>query len=78
KIILYKTSNGQYGLMQFTSFPSTFYWKTGNGNKQTKTGFQSGWGFDLDGASTNNSNKDFGIDSGKLHAYNGATFLVLD
>ena len=43
KIILYKTSNGQYGLMQFTSFPSTFYWKTGNGSKQTKTGFQSGW-----------------------------------
>lgn len=78
KIILYKTSNGQYGLMQFTSFPSTFYWKTGNGSKQTKTGFQSGWGFDLDGASTTNSNKDFGIDSGKLHAYNGATFLVLD
>lgn len=70
KIIYYKTSNGTYGLMQFINFPSTFYWKTGSGAKQEKYGFQSGWGFDLDGGTTTDSNKDFGIDSGYLVPHN--------
>ncbi|MBR0477198.1 MAG: hypothetical protein IJJ66_10320, partial [Treponema sp.] len=78
KIIYYKTSNGTYGLMQFINFPSTFYWKTGSGAKQEKYGFQSGWGFDLDGSTTTDSNKDFGIDSGKLTPHNGAKFYTID
>lgn len=78
KIIYYKTSNGAYGLMQFINFPSTFYWKTGSGAKQEKYGFQSGWGFDLDGGTTTDSNKDFGIDSGTLRPYNGAKFFKID
>jgi hypothetical protein len=78
KIIYYKTSNGTYGLMQFINFPSTFYWKTGSGAKQEKYGFQSGWGFDLDGGTTTDSNKDFGIDSGNLVPHNGAKFYTID
>lgn len=78
KIIYYKTSNGAYGLMQFINFPSTFYWKTGSGAKQQKYGFQSGWGFDLDGGMTTDSNKDFGIDSGYLVPHNGAKFYPID
>lgn len=78
KIIYYKTSNGTYGLMQFINFPSTFYWKTGSGAKQEKYGFQSGWGFDLDGGTTTDSNKDFGIDSGTLRPYNEAKFFKID
>lgn len=78
KIIYYKTSNGTYGLMQFINFPSTFYWKTGSGAKQEKYGFQRGWGFDLDGSTTTNDNKDFGIDSGYLVPHNGAKFFTID
>lgn len=78
KIIYYKTSNNTYGLMQFINFPSTFYWKTGSGAKQEKYGFQSGWGFDLDGGTTTDSNKDFGIDSGYLVPHNGAKFYTID
>lgn len=78
KIIYYRTSNGTYGLMQFINFPSTFYWKTGSGAKQEKYGFQSGWGFDLDGGTTTDSNKDFGIDSGYLVPHNGAKFYTID
>lgn len=78
KIIYYKTSNGAYGLMQFINFPSTFYWKTGSGAKQQKSGFQNGWGFDLDGGMTTDSNKDFGIDSRNLVPHNGAKFFKID
>lgn len=78
KIIYYKTSNGTYGLMQFINFPSTFYWKTGTGAKQQKSGFQRGWGFDLDGDTTTDSNKDFGIDSGNLTPHNVARFFIID
>ncbi len=78
KIIYYKTSNNTYGLMQFINFPSTFYWKTGSGAKQEKYGFQSGWGFDLDGGTTTDSNKDFGIDGGYLVPHNGAKFYTID
>lgn len=78
KIIYYKTSNGTYGLMQFINFPSTFYWKTGSGAKQEKYGFQSGWGFDLDGGTTTDNNKDFGIDIGYLVPHNEARFYIID
>lgn len=78
KIIYYITSNGTYGLMQFINFPSTFYWKTGSGDKQEKYGFQSGWGFDLDGGMTTDGNKDFGIDSGNLVPHNRAKFYTID
>ena len=78
KIIYYRTSNGAYGLMQFINFPSTFYWKTGSGAKQQKSGFQRGWGFDLDGSTTTDGNKDFGIDSGSLTPHNEARFYIID
>ncbi len=86
KTIFFRTSNGSYGAMQFTdvsdNYSISFKYKIGSGNVQTKNYFSTGWGFDLDGATTSDSNKDFGLDSSgsayKFVAYNGAKFCIAE
>ena len=85
KQIYFKTSSGSYGVMQFTQvedYDIQFKFKIGSGSVQEKTdGFQCNYGFDFDGDTTDDSNKDFGIDGDSPYtftAYNGAMFYVLD
>ena len=85
KQIYFKTSSGSYGVMQFTQvedYDIQFKFKIGSGSVQEKTdGFQCKYGFDLDGDTTDDNNKDFGIDGDSPYtftAYNDAMFYVLD
>ncbi len=86
KTIFFKTSNDSYGAMQFTdvsnNYSISFKYKIGSGDVKTKINFRIGWGFDLDGATTDDYNKDFGLDlAGSAYnfvAYNGAKFCIAE
>ncbi len=85
KVIYFKTSNGAYGAMSFTSVNSpsiSFIWKLAGSSLRTKSSFQTGWGFDLDGSTTSDANKDFGLDnisgSCAFVAYNNAKFYIVN
>lgn len=84
KFIYFKTANGSYGVMVISSTGDSiqFSWRKVSDTGHSVEYLAMNWGFDLDGNFTDDSTKDFGLDTNgaghSFQAHNGAKFYVIN